>query len=100
VGLETSLPLSLHLVHSGVLTLEELIRKMAKNPARILGINNDITPGSRADLTLIDLNEKITIDPAQFVSKSRNTPYGGMAARGRAVCTMVDGKIVFSAVKD
>ncbi|MFO7912859.1 MAG: dihydroorotase [Desulfotignum sp.] len=100
VGLETSLPLSLHLVHSGALTLEELIRKMAKNPARILGINNDITPGSRADLTLIDLDEKITIDPAQFVSKSRNTPYGGMAGRGRAVCTMVDGKVVFSAVKD
>ncbi|MEE4364174.1 MAG: amidohydrolase family protein, partial [Desulfotignum sp.] len=99
VGLETSLPLSLQLVHSGALSLEELIRKMAKNPARILGINNDITPGSRADLTLIDLEAKTIIDPVQFVSKSRNTPFAGMAVQGRTVCTMVDGQIVFSALK-
>ena len=99
VGLETSLPLSLQLVHSGVLTLAALIRKMAKNPAQILGMKNDIIPGSRADLTLIDLNETYTIDPALFVSKSRNTPFAGMAVQGRAVCTMKDGQIVFSAVK-
>ncbi|MCA1795765.1 MAG: dihydroorotase [Desulfobacteraceae bacterium] len=95
VGLETSLSLSLKLVHDGFLTLEDLVRKMAKNPAQILGMNNDILPGSRADLTLIDPEEKYTIDPSRFVSKSRNTPFGGMAVRGRAVCTMVDGKIVF-----
>ena len=100
VGLETFLPLSLHLVHSGALTLEALIRKMAKNPARILDMDNDMVPGSRADLTLIDLNETYTIDPALFVSKSWNTPFAGMAVQGRAVCTMKDGKIVFSALKD
>ncbi|HSL60806.1 MAG TPA: dihydroorotase, partial [Desulfotignum sp.] len=41
IGLETALPLSLKLVHNGVLTLADLIRKMAKNPARILGLAND-----------------------------------------------------------
>ncbi len=95
VGLETSLSLSLKLVHDGFLTLEDLVRKMAKNPARILGMNNDIISGSRADLTLIDLEKKHTIDPGRFVSKSQNTPFGGMAVQGRAVTTMVDGKIVF-----
>jgi dihydroorotase len=95
VGLETSLPLSLKLVQDGFLTLEDLVRKMAKNPAQILGMNNDILPGSRADLTLIDPEKKYTIDPSRFVSKSRNTPFGGMAVQGRAAATMVDGKIVF-----
>ncbi|MCF8113078.1 MAG: dihydroorotase [Desulfotignum sp.] len=95
VGLETSLPLSLKLVQEGFLTLENLIVKMAKNPARILGIKNDITPGSRADLTLIDLESEYAIDPARFVSKSCNTPFSGMKVRGRAVYTMVDGEIVY-----
>jgi dihydroorotase len=95
VGLETALPLSLKLVQDGFLTLADLIAKMAKNPARILGIHNDITPGSKADLTLIDLESTYTINPARFVSKSTNTPFGGMAVQGRAVYTMVDGNIVF-----
>jgi dihydroorotase len=95
VGLETSLSLSLKLVQDGFLTLADLITKMAKNPARILGIHNDITPGSKADLTLIDLESTYTINPARFVSKSTNTPFGGMAVQGRAVYTMVDGNIVF-----
>jgi dihydroorotase len=95
VGLETALPLSLKLVQDGFLTLADLIAKMAKNPARILGLHNDITPGSKADLTLIDLESTYTINPARFVSKSTNTPFGGMAVQGRAVYTMVDGNIVF-----
>jgi dihydroorotase len=95
VGLETSLSLSLKLVQDGFLTLADLITKMAKNPARILGLHNDITPGSKADLTLIDLESTYTINPARFVSKSTNTPFGGMAVQGRAVYTMVDGNIVF-----
>jgi dihydroorotase len=89
------LPLSLKLVQNNYLTLENLILKMAKHPAEILGINNDITPGNPADLTLIDLKTKGVIDPARFVSKSRNTPFAGMAVQGRAAATMVDGIFVF-----
>lgn len=95
VGLETALPLSLKLVQDKWLTLDELIMKMAKHPARILGINNDIIPGNPADLTLIDLEDKGVIDPDRFVSKSRNTPFTGMAVQGTAVATMVNGTFVF-----
>ena len=95
VGLETSLPLSLKLVQDGHLTLSDLVVKMAKNPARILGINNDLVPGNPADLTLIDLDASFAVDPARFVSKSRNTPFADMAVQGRAQVTMVDGCIVF-----
>ncbi len=95
VGLETALPLSLKLVQDGHLTLPDLVCKMSKHPARILGIPNDIIPGNPADLTLIDLEGKWVIDPDRFVSKSRNTPFAGMAVQGRAVATMVGGTLVY-----
>ncbi len=97
VGLETALPLSLKLVRDGHLSLADLVLKMAKQPAGILGINNDIIPGNPADLTLIDLEENWVIDPGRFVSKSRNTPFTGMPVQGKAVAVMVDGIFVFGA---
>jgi len=95
VGLETSLSLALKLVHDGNLTLPELIHKMAKQPAKILGINNDIKEGSRADLTLIDPDHEYVIDPSTFRSKSRNTPFAGMKVKGDAFLTMGGGKVVY-----
>ena len=95
VGIETSLSLSLKLVHDGNLTLTELVHKMAKQPAKILGINNDIKEGNRADLTLIDPDQEYVIDPSAFRSKSRNTPFAGMKIRGNAFLTMVGGKVVY-----
>lgn len=95
VGLETALPLSLKLVQDGHLTLADLVGKMSKHPARILGIDNDIAAGNPADLTLIDLEEKWVIDPDRFASKSRNTPFTGMTVQGKAAATMVGGILVF-----
>ncbi len=95
LGLETSLALSLKLVHNGDLSLEQLIMKMAKNPARIIGINNDIKPGNPADLTLIDSQYDHVIDPKSFKSKSRNTPFGGFKVKGCAFMTIVDGRIIY-----
>lgn len=95
VGLETSLPLSLQLVHDGILSMDELIIKMAKTPAQIIGMDNDIRPGSTADLTIIDPDCSFTIDSDQFKSKGRNTPFDGMQVKGCAQTTFVNGKIVF-----
>jgi len=95
VGLETSLQLSLKLVHDRLMSLEKLIVKMAKNPARIIGKDNDIKPGNPADLTLIDMNVTHTINPETFRSKSRNTPFSGQSVTGFAAMTIVDGKVVF-----
>ncbi len=95
IGLETSLPLSLKLVEDGILSFETLIEKMSKNPAAILGINNDIKRGNPADLTIIDTQSCFTIDPDSFLSKSRNTPFAGFKVKGEAYITMVDGKIIY-----
>jgi dihydroorotase len=96
IGLETALPVSLKLVQDGHLTLAQLVEKMAKAPARLMGINNDIRVGNTADLTLIDPDLAHTIDPDTFYSKSRNCPFAGWQVSGAAVMTVVDGRLVFS----
>ena len=95
VGLETSLSLSLKLVHDGCLTMAELINKMAKHPAKIIGIQNDVKPGNIADLTIIDPEHTYEIDPETFKSKSKNTPFSGLKVKGRPFLTMVNGKVVY-----
>jgi dihydroorotase len=98
IGLETSLPISLQLVRDGVLSLAELIDKMAVRPAQILGIDNHLTVGNPADLTIIDPDYQFTIDAGQFRSLSRNTPFDGWQVQGKAVMTMVNGRIVFDEI--
>ena len=95
IGLETSLPLGLALVAEGILDIQTLIRRMALSPAAILGIERGIRPGHPADLTLIDPELSFTVDASAMKSKSRNTPFDGRPLKGRAVMTMVDGRIVY-----
>ena len=95
VGLETSVGLSLQLVRDDILTLETLVRKMSKNPASILKINNDLIPGNNADITVIDTDAFWSVNPDTFFSKGRNTPFAGYHLKGEVYMTMVHGKIVY-----
>lgn len=97
IGLETSLALGLRLVLNNVLTIEQLIEKMAKNPARILGLPSGITEGGIADLTLINPNLSYIYHARKGFSKSRNTPFDGWEFTGRTVYTISDGTIIFKA---
>ena len=94
-GLETSFALSYtQLVRGGALTLGQLADRMSAAPAAILNLRGGaIEAGAPADLTVVDLNEKWTIDPAQFVSKGKNTPFAGRQVYGRVKYTLVDGDI-------
>jgi dihydroorotase len=95
IGLETSLGLSLRLVHENVLTMSQLIARMSTNPARILGVpGGTLCPGAPADITLIDPNMEWTVDTAAFASRSRNCPFQGWSLRGRAVMTIIGGRVV------
>jgi dihydroorotase len=98
IGLETLLPITIHgLIEPGYLTWPEVIRKLTINPARLLGIpKGTLRPGADADVTLIDPEARWTIDPAQFYSKSRNTPYGGWEVRGRAHTVIVGGEVRYT----
>lgn len=95
VGLETSVSLGLRLVQDGVITLPVLIEKMSCNPARILGLERNIKKGNVADITIIDPGVVFTVDSSSFCSLGRNTPFEGWKMKGKAVLTMVGGKIVF-----
>ncbi|MDF1591314.1 MAG: dihydroorotase [Desulfobacterales bacterium] len=95
VGLETSVPLALRLVEQGTLSLAGLVAKMATNPARILGLESGIRIGAPADITVIDLEKKYTVNSNNFQSLGRNTPFENRQMQGRAVLTMVGGKVVY-----
>ena len=95
VGLETALPLALQLVKEKVLSLSELITKFTVNPARILDISKgSLNPGNDADITIIDVSLKNRVDVNQFKSRSRNSPFHGWDLEGRAVFTIVKGKVI------
>jgi dihydroorotase len=94
VGLETALGLTFRLVQEGKLTLSEAVRKLSINPSEILKLNKgSLASGADADITIIDPNLEWTVDASQFRSKSRNTPFNGWKLKGRAVQTIVGGKI-------
>jgi dihydroorotase len=95
VGLETLLPVCVGaLIETGQLTWRQLIEKLTINPARVLGIDRGtLRPGAVADVTVIDPTAEWTINPEQFRSKSRNSPFAGWKVRGRAVAVVVGGQL-------
>src|SRR5690606_980549 len=97
VGLETALALGLdRLVGAGVIPLARLIELMSTGPARALGLpGGTLAPGTPADVTVIDLDAELEVAAARFRSKSRNTPFEGWKLRGRAVATVVGGRLVW-----
>ncbi len=96
VGLETALGLVLELVHRGVIGPARMVEMMSLRGAQLLRIDGGtLELGARADITLIDPNMEWTVDPEKFISKSRNSPFGGRRLRGRAMLTIVAGEIVY-----
>ncbi|OUQ24947.1 dihydroorotase [Flavonifractor sp. An135] len=97
VGLETALAVTLtYLYHGKHMQLSDIIRKMTLNPACILRINKGrLSIGGEADIVLFDPDEEWTVDPEQFASKGRNTPFAGMKLKGKVKYTIVDGRIVY-----
>ena len=90
VGLETAFPaLYTELVKTGVITLEKLIGLLAVNPRKRFGI-----PCGNG-YTVWNLNEQFIVDPAEFLSMGRATPFEGMTFYGRCCLTATDGRIVY-----
>lgn len=95
VGLETCLPLVItKLVEENILTLPEAISKLSLNPARILNLPmGKIEAGARADITVFDPSDELTIDTGGFESKSCNSPFDDWLVRGSAVHVIVAGQL-------
>jgi dihydroorotase len=97
VGLETTLGLVISkLIEPGHLDWMSALAKMTINPARILGIpKGTLAIGADADMTIIDPEVVWQVDPREFCSRSRNTPYRGMELKGRAAAVIVGGDVRF-----
>lgn len=101
IGLESALPVLLdRLVQPRIITLNRLVELLATNPARILKLKNKghLQVGADADITLIQLQKKHTLDVSRFASQSQNCPFDGWSVKGRAVMTIVGGRIVYNAL--
>lgn len=95
VGLETAIGLAMtELVHSGVLTMTQLVEKFSVNPRRIVGKPIAIEEGQPANFTFIDPNAEWKVDISLFKSKSKNSPFDGRVLKGRPVGIMNHGRIV------
>ena len=97
VGLETSLALTLtQLYHTGKMELPDIIRRMTSNPASILHLQKGrLSLGSDGDITIFDPDEEWVVDPEQFASKGRNTPFAGKTLKGKVKYTIVAGKVIY-----
>lgn len=97
VGLETALPLSLKLVEDGVLSLSEVISKLTDAPSEVLNLGKGtLKVGSAADVVIFDPEKEVTIDRANFHSKSKNSPFHGWTLKGSVDYTIVNGNIVYT----
>ena len=91
VGLETAFAtMYTHLVKTGVITLQKLVEVMAINPRRRFGIEIN-----KNDLTVFDLNCEYEINPDDFKSKGKSSPFTGTKVLGKCVATFSDGKLVW-----
>lgn len=96
VGLETAFPLLYtYLVKKNVIDMAKLVEVMCYNPIKVFGQGNKISVGSYADLTVFDLQESYKIDPLEFQSKGKSTPFSGFDVFGRCILTISDGRIAW-----
>ncbi len=96
-GLETVASLVMtELVEPGYLTMMQMAEKMSYNPAKILGLDRGVAEEGRpADLVVFDPQREYVINPADFYSKGKNTPFAGRKVRGMVMATVVDGRVVY-----
>jgi dihydroorotase len=97
-GLETELALALlQLHHSRRMNLPDILAKFTANPARLLRLaKGTLTPGADADVTVIDLEREWVFDKNASASKSFNSPFHNWGFKGKAIGTIVGGKLAWS----
>ncbi len=97
IGLETTLGLvKTYLIDKGYMQWADAIRKMTQNPARIFNLQGGtLAVGTVADIAIIDPDKKWTVNANKFLSRSKNSPFIGYRLSGKAVKTLVGGRIVF-----
>lgn len=100
IGFETAFPVVLDLVRGGELSPLELMRRLSTNPAKIFNLpGGSLAIGAPADVVVLDPEVRWTYDPAKGYSKSRNSPWAGQTLTGRAIATIVAGRLVYDVAR-
>ena len=95
-SLETLLSLCLRLVDQGHLNVSQAVAQLTQQPAKILKIDRgQLGIGDVADLCIVDPQAEWECDPVSFLSRGKNSPFGGWLFKGRVETTLVGGKAVF-----
>jgi dihydroorotase len=86
----------MRLVHSGALSLPELVRALTHRPAEAWGLPyGTLAPGAPADVVVLDPDQAWVVDPERFLSKGKNSPLGGQTLRGTVLLTISRGNIAY-----
>ena len=94
VGIETAFPVAYtYLVKTGIITLEKLVELLSVRPRERFEIKSDV------GFTVFDLGDEYEIDPDEFLSMGKSTPFEGMKVFARCLVTVYDGKLVYSSEK-
>ena len=94
VGIETAFPVSYtYLVKTGLITLERLVELLSVKPRERFGIKSDV------GFTVFDLGDEYEINPEDFLSMGKSTPFEGMKVFGRCLATVYNGKVVYASDK-
>ncbi len=101
VGVETAFSvLYTELVKKGVITLEKLVEVLHKNPKKRFGVEDSLEIGKKACFTVFDLDKEYLVNPDEFLSKGRSTPFEGKKVFGRCLMTVSDGEIIWCEVEE
>ena len=97
-GFETAFGCLMSLVHKGEITLTQLISKLTREPAGVIGKTGELgtlKAGAPANITVLDPDRKWTVNSRGFASKGKNTPYDGHKFKGKVMATIANGKIAY-----
>ncbi|MGZ3697116.1 MAG: dihydroorotase, partial [Bdellovibrionota bacterium] len=96
IGLQTAIPLTLKLVHDGIVPLRKWVEALTIRPAKLLNLPyGTLRIGAEADVTVLQPDQEWTLDARQILSKSVNSPFIGWKFRGKIFATILGGKVVY-----
>ena len=97
VGLETSFAaVNTYMVEKGCISFEKLVEVMSINPRKIFGLESGIQIGKPADITIVDPKAKWVVNPEEFISMGKATPFAGKTLTGKVIATIYNGDFAYS----
>lgn len=97
VGLETSFAaVNTYMAEKGYISFEKLVEVMSINPRKIFGLESGIQIGKPADITIVDPKAKWVVNPEEFISMGKATPFAGKTLIGKVIATIYDGDFAYS----